>query len=101
MDISLDLDFLDGARKDMMSKGNKDLEYDKESKDWNSHGIIENIKDEMVDFEITDTKIEVTVANDMGCFSFEIPLTNDVLECIVVATIKKMNKIKSLIESLK
>ena len=57
--------------------------------------------DTIEDMKINDTDIDVTVSNELGWFSFKIPLDNKVMEDLLNVVIKRMNKIKALIESLK
>lgn len=48
-----------------------------------------------------DGTISVTFTTNLGDFSVEIPLDNNTLELILSAVIKRMNKIKTLLESLR
>ena len=50
---------------------------------------------------IHDDSIEVVLNNNMRSFSFNIPLDSDDWEKLLSVMIKRMNKIKSLMESLK
>lgn len=63
--------------------------------------IYPELKDSIDDLEITEDNIDVMVSNELGSFSITIPLDSPMLEKILTVTIKKMNKIKSMIESLK
>jgi hypothetical protein len=51
--------------------------------------------------EISDEKITVDVENNFGWFSVDIPIDVDLLEQLLTLTIKRMNKIRTLLESLK
>jgi len=51
--------------------------------------------------EITDEYICVSIDSKLGYFSVDIPLTSDVLEDLLGVVIKKMNKIKTMLESLR
>ena len=63
--------------------------------------LYDNTKDTIEETEIDDDKIKVSVSNDLGFFFIEIPIDTFLLEQILSFSIKKMNKIKSLLETLK
>lgn len=63
--------------------------------------VYQETKDEIEELNIEDDKIEISFSNELGYFSFNIPLDTNALEQLLSVTIKRMNKIKTLLESLK
>jgi hypothetical protein len=63
--------------------------------------IYSELKDDFDEISFEDESINVTVSNNLGSFTFEIPLNSAAFEEILSIVIRKMNKIKSMLESLK
>lgn len=61
----------------------------------------EELETSIDNLEITEDEINIGMNNDLGYFSISIPLDSSIVEQILEVTIKKMNKIKSLIQNLK
>lgn len=61
----------------------------------------ETKEDEIHSLEIEDNQITIDIENELGYFSFTIPLDADTLEQLLTVVIKRMNKIKTLLESVK
>lgn len=95
MYLSLDKSFLEKT----MASANKDAitEFGDDGKDLL---LYKNLDDTNVEIEVTESTINISFDNKLGFFSMEIP-TDEVMEDIVAMAIKKMNKIKALMETLK
>lgn len=63
--------------------------------------IFDEVSPDTIDeIEFEDDKINITFSNDMGSFSIEIPLDGSDWERLLSVIIRRMNKIKTLIENL-
>lgn len=60
-----------------------------------------DLNDKIEEFNIAENEIELSVSNELGFFSIRIPLDSDDLEQMLSIVIKKMNKIKTMLESMK
>jgi len=96
MYVNLNEKFLERTKKKAKEKS-----ISESGDDGKDNLMYEEINENIVIDEITDEHILVSIDSDLGYISFEIPLTADVLEDLLGMVIKKMNKIKTLIESLK
>ena len=94
--VNIDAKFLDKTRKDASEQAIS--ESGEEGKGFLRWDTTNEAFDEI---EVNEDKIVVMVSNELGSFSFDIPLDSEMLEQILAVTIKKMNKIKSMLESLK
>jgi hypothetical protein len=63
--------------------------------------LYEGIKEDSMEIEVEDDEIVMDIHNDLGYFNISIPLNTDTLEQIISVVIRRMNKMKSLLESLK
>lgn len=63
--------------------------------------VWEDLETAIDTLEISEDEISISVSNALGYFSIDVPLDSGTLEEILAVTIKKMNKLKSLIENLK
>lgn len=59
------------------------------------------LKDTIEEVNIDENKIEIVLTNGLGYFSISVPLDSKIIEDLLSVTLKKMNKIKALIEALK
>lgn len=60
-----------------------------------------DIEEEIQSLEIEDNKITIDIQNELGFFSITIPIDTETLEQILSVAIKRMNKIKTMLETLK
>ena len=80
------------ARKASIEFGGK--EYEKSLQfDW--------LTSEIEELSFEDDKIELQFSNPLGYFSINIPLDAEDLERLLGVVIKRMNKIKTMLETLK
>ena len=99
MYISINGKFLDKHRAEAKATsianiGEED-QKDEDSLTW------EDLNATVEDMEINENDISFSATTDLGYFSIEIPIDSDFVEQILDLTIKKMNKIKTMIQSLK
>ena len=96
MYVNLDKQFLEKTKEE----ANKDAIADTGDEGKNEL-LYAELTDELENFEITDDEISVAFSNKLGYFSVTIPIDADALEQLISVTIKRMNKIKTLLETLK
>jgi len=63
-------------------------------------GSIIDLDDTIDDVEIDEDNLKVTTSTEDMCFTFKIQ-TDSIIEDVIRVAIKKMNKIKTMLESLK
>jgi len=97
MYVQLDGSYLERTR----AKANEEAISSVGEEEGKNQLMYPELKDEVSSFEIEENKISVSFSNELGYFSMEIPISLEDLEQIMSLTIKKLNKIKSLLESLK
>jgi len=97
MYVRLSGDFIDKTKKKANKTAVEELGIEAE----NDLLYPETEKDKIEVVEITDKEIVVDVTNELGFFSFSIPITTEILENLLSVVIKRMNKIKTMLESLK
>ena len=90
MYASINLDFFDENREKGVN------EYIGDDK-----AAFKNLTTETHELKIEEDKISITVTNNLGYFSIEIPLKLEDYIDLLSNNIKKMNKIKTMLETLK
>ena len=95
MYISIDKDFLDKTSGQALEEAKS--EYGETS---GKQLLYSNTSDK-IDMEIGDKGITASVTNELGFFSIDIPLDTDNLVRLLELSIKKFNKIKTVMEGLK
>jgi hypothetical protein len=94
MYITLNEEYLDKTRKEAKKEA--------ESNEMKDNLMYDGTGTDVITIEeVTDTEIHISVENKLGYFTIDVPITTDFLEDIVALSIKKMNKIKALLESVK
>ena len=61
----------------------------------------DDLKTTIEELEIKENGIDVTVSNELGMFGLFIPLDSDDLVVLLQESIKKFNKIKAFMETMK
>lgn len=97
MYVNLNEQFLEKSKKE--AKEVAIAQFGEEGKDNLLYE--DTAEDVLQELEIGDAKITVGIENELGYFSFDIPLDTDALEQLLTVVIKRMNKIKTLLESVK
>ena len=97
MYANMDDKFLVKTRKEASKQAIEEMG----TEDGKDYLIYPELKDSIDNLEFEEGNISVMVSNELGCFSFDIPLDTLALEQILSIAIKKMNKIKTMLESLK
>ena len=91
MHVSINEEFLDKTRKEAKANGEPGmLEYGSKA-----------LYDKITEMQVTDDFAYYTIRNELGVFFIQIPLDNKFFSLALPIVIKQMNKIKTLIESLK
>ena len=96
MYVNIDGSFLDKSRKEASKEAITSM-----GDVGKNFLIYPELKDEFDELNFEEDRIEVMITNELGSFSFTIPMDTMALEQILTVTIKKMNKIKTMLESLK
>jgi hypothetical protein len=100
MYINLNADFLEKTKANANKEAIAEMgEGEQEGK--NKLLYPETKQDIVESIEIEYNKITIAISNELGWFDFTIPLDTNTLEQILSVVIKRMNKIKSILESLK
>lgn len=96
--INLEREFYNDTLKRAEKEAIKDLGDEAKDK-W----AIWNFDDASVnDWEINDEgELVISMDTKLGYFSMTVPLTNEMMESLISLTVKRLNKFKSLLESLK
>jgi len=97
--ININGKFLDKERAS--AKESEIANMGEEEQKENDTLLWENLESSFDTIEITEDEMTIAVSNKLGYFSIDIPIDSAMLEEILAVTIKKMNKLKSLIENLK
>jgi hypothetical protein len=95
MYAEIDDKFLIRTRKEAIEEA---LATDTENK---NKLLYPELNDGIEKFDIEEDKIEIGISNSLGFFSFDIPLDANILVQMVTIAIKKMNKVKAFMESIK
>jgi hypothetical protein len=96
MYTSLNEDFLNKTKA--KAKEDSVAEYGDDGKD---KLLYADLADKVIDMEITEDSINIGFETDLGYFSVDIPLTAENWETLLTLMIKRMNKIKTMMEALK
>lgn len=95
MYASLECDYLKKTEKQALEKFRKDCGDDRECLEY------PELKDDITELDLEDDEITVSIDNDLGFFCFRIPLDMGMYEKVISVAIKKMNKLKTLMETVK
>jgi hypothetical protein len=96
MYASLNEDFLNKTK----IKAKKDS-IDDFGDDGKDNLLYADLAEKIIDTDITEDSISITVETDLGNFSLDIPLTSGNWEILLTLIIRRMNKIKTMMEALK
>lgn len=96
MYISLDKAFLEKNKAKAI-----EASINMSGKEGNDTLLFEETTDSIEELDIKEDSIEVIVSNELGYFSLEIPLDTSDWETLLGIVIKRMNKMKTLLETLK
>jgi len=99
MYASIDLDFLNKNLEQAKKRSIEDLgEADGAKFAQFPDGTF---RAEVCEFEVNDENISISFDTELGFITVDIPMNVQIQEAVLSATIRKMNKIKSLLETLK
>lgn len=94
MYLSLDKKFLEKTKEKAIQQ---DIDDGGEG-----HSLLWSDLEDTIDrFEIIDDNLFVSVSSKAGYISFEIPIDHENMETLLLVVLKKLNKLKTLIESTK
>lgn len=96
MYANIDAKFLEKTRKQASEEAVAEL-----GDDTTDRLLYDEMADKMEIDQIDDDSLFITIENKLGVFSIDLPLTPENLEVILGIALKRMNKIKSLLENLK
>ena len=60
----------------------------------------EELADTIDSIEIEDDNIGIAISNELGTFSIDIPLDSKLFKLFLTVVIKRVNKIKTMLESM-
>ncbi|MHA1852526.1 MAG: hypothetical protein ACTSUF_03355 [Candidatus Heimdallarchaeaceae archaeon] len=96
MYVNLDKEFIERTKL----KANKEA-ISEMGEDGKNCLLYAELQEKIESIEITENEIIIDVDTELGYFSLSIPIDTEFLEQLLSVVVKKMNKIKTLLETLK